>query len=196
VTSETYARVGQEPRYDTVIVMTISILSAVLVIAGLIYAAGTSSRHKAALAAAGCEPNLSPSGLACTTARMLTDRYMTIATPVVQQLNTDMAAYTASYKHNLPAAKAALLAEVTVEKAFGTNLARFPFPPAVAPIAKTLIQANRARAELTAEQASSASLTRLRSFNVRVKAADAAVTTEMRLVHKALATPPTPSQEP
>ena len=63
--SETYARGGyaaEETTAGGVILMAISFLAAVLVLAGLVYAAGTGERHKAALAAAGCEPNLSPSG--------------------------------------------------------------------------------------------------------------------------------------
>ena len=69
---ETYARGGQEQTTaGSVILVAISLLTAFLVIAGLGYAAGTGGRHKAALAAAGCEPNLSPSGLQCTTWRVI-----------------------------------------------------------------------------------------------------------------------------
>jgi hypothetical protein len=196
LTSETYTNSGQERPADGVIVVVISLLAAVLVIAGLIYAAGTGARHKSALAAAGCEPNLSPSGLQCTTVQALASQYMTITTPAIQQLNTDVAAYTANQRHHLAAAKAALTAEVTAENAFDTSLARFQFPPTVAPIATALIKADHARAELTAEQARSSSLTQLRSFNHRVAVASAAVETEMNLIRKALDLRPTASQEP
>jgi hypothetical protein len=179
-----------------VIVVLASLLSAVLVIAGLIYATGTGERHRAALTAAGCEPNLSPSGLPCTTVQMLTRRYLAITAPATQQLKTGMAAYAAGEGRALAAAEAALSAEVAVENAFDTSLARFPFPPAVAPIAKALIQAEGARAALTAQQARAPSLTRMRSFNHRVTAADVAVRTEMKLTLKALESRPTASQEP
>jgi hypothetical protein len=195
--SETYATVGPE---DTavggVIVIAMSILAAVLVIAGLAYATGTSARHKAALAAAQCEPNLSPSGLQCTTVAMLTSQYTAIMNPARQQLNTDAAAYTASEGHHLAAAESALIAIVAAERALDAKLASFPFSPAVARTAKALIQANQALATLTAEQARSSSLTQLRSFNARVGEASAAVQTEMTLVRKALAAPPTANQEP
>ena len=195
--SETYGIGGQEQTsVGGVILGAISFLAAFLVIAGLVYAMGTGERHQAALAAAGCEPNLSPSGVQCTTTQMLTSQYRAMMTPAIQQLNTDVAAYTATERHNLAAADAALKAEVTSEHAFDTSLATFPFPPTIAPIAKALVQANQARAELTAEQARSSSLTQLRSFNHRVKAASAAVQTEMTLLRKALDTPPTASQEP
>jgi hypothetical protein len=195
--SVTSARGGYDQmRADTVIVVAVSVLAAVLVIAGLVYAAGTGARHRAALAAAGCEPNLSRSGLQCTTAQMLVSQYMTITTPSVQQLNADVSAYTANERHHLAAAEAALRAEVMAENAFAASLARFPFPPAIAGIARELIAADHACGELTAEQARSSSLTQLRSFNKRVRAASAAVQTDMNLVRKALAPPPTANQEP
>jgi hypothetical protein len=189
--SEAYATDAQEQTTaGGVIIVVSSVLAALLVIAGLIYASGTGARHEAALAAASCEPNLSPSGLPCTTAQMVASEYMAIMTPATQQLNTDMAAYTASEKHNLAGAEAALTAEVTSERAFDTSLAAITFPPAIAPIAKALIRANQARAELTAEQARSSTLTRLRSFNPRVRVASAAVQTEMKLIRQALDSPP------
>jgi hypothetical protein len=195
--SETYATVGQE---DTtvggVIVIAMSILAAVLVIAGLAYAAGTGGRHKAALAAAECEPNLSPSGLQCTTVQMLTSQYTAIMNPAMQQLNTDAAAYAASQRRHLAAAESALTAIVAAEHALDSKLAGFPFPPAVAPTAKALVYANQALATLTAEQARSSSLAQLRSFNPRVDAASAAAQTQMKLLHQALAVPPTVGQEP
>jgi hypothetical protein len=175
--------------------VAVSVLSAVLVAAGLLYAAGTGERHKAALAAAGCEPNLSPSGEDCTTVAMLVGRYKTMTTPAAQQLTADAAAYAASEGHSLPRARAALTAEVTVEKALGGRLARFPFPPAVAPLAKALIQANDDCAQLTARQARSSSLRQARSFNSRVKVARAVVRSKLRLVRRALGSPPTTSQE-
>jgi hypothetical protein len=195
--SETYAKGGQEQATAGIAILLIAgFLAAALLIAGLAYAAGTGGRHRAALAAAGCEPNLSTSGLQCTTYQVLTSQYMATVTPAIQQLTTDAAAYTASGKRHLAAAEAALTAEVTSEQALGTKLAAFPFPPAAAPTANALAQANQALAKLTAEQARSSSLTQLRSFNQRVEAASAAVQTEMTLTRKALDTPPTANQEP
>jgi hypothetical protein len=178
-----------------IILVATSSLAALLLIAALIYSAGIGQRQLAALAAADCEPNLSPSGLQCTTTvQMLTGEYMAIMTPASQQLSTDVSAYTANERDNLAAAKAALAAEVTSEGAFDTSMANFPFPPAVVPPAKALIKADQALATLTAEQAGSSSLTRLRSFDHRAQIATAAVQTELKLLSKALAVPPTPSQ--
>lgn len=192
-----YATGGQNStRTGGFILGAVALLSALLVILGLYYAAGDRERHKVALAAAECEPNLLSINVGCTTVQMLNSRYKSIANPVVQQVNADAAAYGANERRNLTAAEAALRAMVTVENGFGTSLARFPFPPAVAPMAKTLIQANQAGAKLIAEQARSSSLPQLRSFNHRVKAAGAAVQTDMKLLSKALESRPTPNQEP
>jgi hypothetical protein len=179
-----------------VILMAISFLAAVLVLAGLFYATGTSARHKAALAAAECEPNLSPSGLQCTTVQMLNSQYTAVVTPALLQLNIDEAAYTANEKRDLATAEVALKAEMTSEQALDARLASFPFPPAVSPVVKALIQANQARVKLTAEQARSSSLAQLRSFNQQINVASAAVQVKMKLLREALDSRPTADQEP
>jgi hypothetical protein len=192
--SETQVRGGQDQTAAGAVILVVSsALAALLVIAGLIYATGTGQRHAAALAAAGCEPGLSPSGLQCTTQHMLTSQYLRILNPASQQVNADMAAYTASERHDLAASEAALAAEVASEKAFGSSLAGIEFPPAIAPIAKALVQADQGLVKLTAEQARSATLTQLRSFNHRVQVASAAVATKMKLILKALHSPPSAS---
>jgi hypothetical protein len=189
--TETHARGRQEQTTaGAVILMVSSCLAAALVIAGLVYAAGTGGRHHAALAAAGCEPGLSPSGLQCTTAQVLTSQYLAILTPASQQINADQAAYTAGERDDLAAAEAALTAEAAAEHAFDASLADIDFPPAVTPVANALIQADQALARLVAEQARSFSLTQLRSFNHRVQVAGAAVQAERELILKALDSPP------
>ncbi len=223
--SSTYARRGQEDtRAGKVILVFVSCLSAVLVIAGLIYATGIGARHKAALAAGGCEPDLSPSGLQCTTYWMEGRKWDAITTPASKQLNADTAAYHANERHNLIAAEAALTAEVATEQALGnslaattftpqnrardialtTNAASFGnpvplaaiiFTPQITVMADALIQDIRTLAKLTAEQARSSSLTQLRSFNGPVQAATAAAQTELKLVAKAIAVRPTANQE-
>lgn len=189
--SATYASASRdETAAGRIILMVSSSLAAVLVIAGLIYAAGTGARHEAALAAAGCEPGLSPSGLQCTTQAMLTSQYMAIEIPASQQLNADMAAYTATERRHLAAAEAALSAEATTQTTFDASLAAIKFPPAITPVARTLILAGQARVALLDEQAKASSLTRLRSFNHRAQAASATVQKDMELVRAAIATRP------
>jgi hypothetical protein len=140
-------------------------------------------------------------------------------TPATQQLNTQIAAYAVNERRDLPAAEAALTAEVTSVNAFDTSLAAVTFTPQnratadeliqnatsnatpvpldaaiftpqVTVVADALIQANQALAKLLAEQAQSSSLARMRSFNRRVKVARAAVQTDMKLIVKALDSPP------
>jgi hypothetical protein len=197
--SETYARRSQDPtNTGGFMVAAISLLAAILVIAGLVYATGIGARRRALLAAGDCAPvaSLVVTGLDCTTEQQLAGRYTKITTPAIQQLNTDVADYTANERHSLTAAEAALRAEVTSADAFDASLARFPFPPAAAPVAKVLIQAIHARVRVTVEQERSSSLAQLRSFNDRVKRAGIAVQTEMKLVRKALYARPTANQEP
>ena len=190
MTSETHAEgSGRHPTSGGIMIMASSCLSALLLIAAIIYALGTSGREQAALAAAGCEPTLTPPMQQCTTQPILASQYLAVITPATQQLNTDAAAYAASEGDHLAVAEAALKAEVTSERALDASLTAFAFPPAIAPLARALVSANRARATLTAEQARSSSLSRMRSFDRRVQLADAAVQTEMTLVRTAVDAP-------
>jgi hypothetical protein len=188
LTSETHAE-GSRRHPTSGGIMTSSCLSALLLIAAIIYALGTSGREQAALAAAGCEPTLTPPMQQCTTQPILASQYLAVITPATQQLNTDAAAYAASEGDHLAVAEAALKAEVTSERALDASLTAFAFPPAIAPLARALINANQARATLTAEQARSSSLSRMRSFDHRVELADAAVQNEMKLVRAAVDAP-------
>ena len=194
MTSATYAQGSRrQPTAGGIMIMISSGLSALLLIAAIIYALGIGGREQAALAAAGCEPTLTPPMQQCTTQPILASQYLAVITPATQQLNTDAAAYAASEGDHLAVAEAALKAEVTSERALDANLTAFAFPPAIKPLARALISANQARATLTAEQARSSSLSRMRSFDHQVQLADAAVQTEMRLVRNAVDTPlPTP----
>ena len=197
--SATYARRSREStKAPGFVLAAISLLAAILVIAGLIYATGIGARRKALLAAGDCAPvpSLVVTGLDCTTEQQLASQYTKITIPAIQQLNADVAAYTANERHDRAAAEAALRAEATSANAFDTSLAKFPFPSVVAPMARALIQAIHTRVKLTVEQAGSSSLARMRSFNERVNRAGAAIQTEMKLVRKALYTRPTANQEP
>ena len=192
----TYASDRQRTTGGGFIIVVISFLSAVVVLMGFWYATGTSERKKLGLAAAGCEPNRSPSGLRCTTYQTVAQQYTKITTQDIQQLNADVAAYTANEGNDLTAAETALTAEVKEANALDTSLVQFPFPPVVAPQATALMQATQASVKLIAEQARSTSLIQLQSFNNQVAAANAAVQTDMTLVGKDLSKSPTAKQEP
>ena len=212
-----YAREGTE-RTGGVILAAVSCLSAVLVIAGLIYATGTGPRHNAAVLAAGCEPSLFISGLPCVTQQMVISQYEATVNPAIKQLTADTAAYHINENRHLVAAEAALTAEVSTEQALDSSLAAMTFTPQnmananalntnaasngnnmpsgaitftprMTVVANALIQADQALEKLTSEQAQSTSLTKLRSFNPRAEALGAAVQTEMKLLRQAVNAP-------
>jgi len=188
--SEAYAAGGQDDTgLGRLIIMTVSLVSAVLVIAGLIYATGTHARSAAAAAALGCEPGLTSEAHDCITQPALASEYAAILNPATQQESVDVAAYTSSEGNNLAAAKAALTAEAMSEHTFDAGLAGIQFPAAVTPLAQAVIQANQARAALIGKQAQSTSLTQLRSFNQQVKVANTTVEKDMSLLLTAINTP-------
>ena len=223
--SETYADDYEREPVGGFIVVAISILSAVLVLAGLFYAAGAHARTKSALAVNNCEPSMSPSGLPCNSQQMVIGEYNGIVNPASKLLATDMAAYSINERHHLAAAEAALTSEVATEQALDKSLAAIAYTsqnyanainlitiafdsggstpgaailltPQATVIANAAVRDNQALATLTTEQARSKSLTQLRSFNTRVEADTVAVQAEMKLIGKTLATPITAAQEP
>jgi hypothetical protein len=190
-------RTGAEhTRAGGVIVALLSLLCTFLVLWGLYYASGTGERHRVALAASGCEPNLSPDTNTCTTVFMLNNQYRRLVNPAIQQVNTAMADYAANETQSLAAAEAALRAAATTENAFHKSLTQFRFPPSVAPMATKLMQAVHAQASLSEKQALSSSLTRMRSFDGRIDAAATSVRADLTLVRKALEKPVTVNEEP
>jgi hypothetical protein len=223
--SETYADDYERETVGGFLVVAISILSGILVLAGLFYATGTSARHKTALAVNNCEPSMSPSGIPCNTQQMVISEYNGIVNPASKLLAANMAAYNVNERHHLAAAEAALTSEVATERALDNSLAAVAYTPQnyanainlitiafdsggstpgaailLSPqatvIANAAVRDNQALATLTAQQARSTSLTQLRSFNTRVEADTAAVQAEMKLIGKTLATPITAAQEP
>jgi hypothetical protein len=223
--SETYADDYEREPVGGFIVVAISILSAILVLAGLFYATGAGARNKTALAVNNCEPSMSPSGLPCNSQQMVIGEYNGIVNPASKLLATDMAAYSVNERHHLAAAEAALTSEVATEQALDTSLAAVAYTsqnyanainlitiafdsggstpgaailltPQATVIANAAVRDNQALATLTTEQARSKSLTQLRSFNSRVEADTAAVQAEMKLIGKTLATPISAAQEP
>jgi hypothetical protein len=223
--SETYVDDYEPETVGGFLVVAISILAGILVLAGLLYATGTSARHKSALAVNNCEPSMSPSGIPCNTQQMVISEYNGIVNPASKLLAADMAAYNVNERNHLAAAEAALTSEVATEQALDNSLAAVAYTPQnyanainlitvaftsggstpgaailLSPqatvIANAAVRDDQALAKLTAQQARSTSLTQLRSFNTRVEADTAAVQAEMKLIGKTLAAPITAAQEP
>jgi hypothetical protein len=180
---------GQPETLGRAILVIVSGLSAVLVIAGLIYASGTGARMEANLFQQGCEPGLSSNAQACTTQPQLAAEYKAVLDPAAQQMSVATTAYTANETRDLAAAKAALTSQVTTEQAFDTSLAGITFPPAMTPIAQGVIRADEALATLTAKQATAATIAKMRAYNHRVQVATVAVETRMDLLLKAVDAP-------
>ena len=158
--------------------MTASLVAAVLVVLAVVYAAAP--RQSGAAAPAGADAKRTA----------LAHRYLAIADPANHRLEVANDGYKRDERGNLAAAAADLRAEVATETLFDTQLAAIPFPPAIASVARALIQANQRRVGLTARQARSTSLTQLGSFDQRHQAGDAAVEVQVRLIRKALHLPP------
>jgi hypothetical protein len=216
----------EDTRSGGVILGVVSSLTAILVLAGLIYALGTGGRNQRALAAADCEPTLTINGLPCIDQRMENRKFEHTVNPSIRQLTREAAAYTADESHNLGAAEAVLAQEVTTETAFEQNLtavmytavtrARFVadlttavshgqlFPPPFSQIftpqvtvkAEVLVRDIEAVAKLTAKQARSSSLRHMRSFNAAQRALAAVVLNEVKAIHNFIEVPILPNQEP
>jgi len=223
--SETYADDYEPETFGGFIVVAISILSGILVLAGLFYATGAHARNQTALAVNNCEPSMSPSGLPCNTQQMVIGEYNGIVNPAGKLLAADMAAYRTNEKRHLAAAEAALNSEVATEQALDNRLTAIAYTsqnyanainlitiafdtgantpgaailltPRATAIANTAMRDNQALAKLTAQQAQSKTLAQLRSFNTRVAADTTTVQAEMKLIGKTLAAPITAAQEP
>jgi hypothetical protein len=223
--SETYADDYEPETFGGFIVVALSILSGILVLAGLFYATGAHARNQTALAVNNCEPSMSPSGLPCNSQQMVIGEYNGIVNPASKLLAADMAAYKVNEGRHLAAAEAALNSEVATEQALDNRLTAIAYTsqnyanainlitiafdtgantpgaailltPQATAIANTAVRDNQALAKLTAQQAQSKTLAQLRSFNTRVAADTTTVQAEMKLIGKTLAAPITAAQEP
>jgi hypothetical protein len=197
------------------ILMIVSPICALLVFLGLIYFAGASGRHTAAVNTSGCVVSLYISSLPCITQPMLVSQYDTTVAPAGKLLSADMAAYVANERHNLEAAEAALTAEAATEQSLNNNLnlvtftaanrattlaeitnaasnggtiplTAVTFTPQMTVIVNTLMRDDTASAALADEQAKSASFTKMRTFDRRSEAALDAVQAEMKALLQAV----------
>jgi hypothetical protein len=166
--------------------VTASVIATVLVVLAVLalFAPRPKDSTSSAPAAAPAAPALSPSAA----------KYLQTADAANHRLQVANDSYKKDEFTNLAAAKADLRSEVATENLFDQQLAQIPFPLSDASIVRALILANQQRAALTARQARTFSLARLRSFDTRHGATDAAVEVQVRLLRKALhLAPPTTS---
>jgi len=183
LTSSRYGRAPDTaettPWLGAFLLVAFSILAAVALVLSLLYAADFGGWRDSPQAAAASPPKPSP----------LARSYLAIAGPANHQLDVDVDAFTRNESGDLAAARSDLRAEAATARAFDKSLAGIKFPPAIAAVARALIQANQSRARLISRQARSTTLRSMRSFNGRHRAADAAVEVQVRLIRQALHLP-------
>jgi hypothetical protein len=174
--SETYGDDAREHQFaGGFLIWTVSLVAAVAVVLSLY----------AWISPPGQVPTPPPAHHVIT----LAGRYLAITGPADRQLNAEEKSFLASERSNLVAAESDLLAEVTTIQFYDERLAALTFPAAITVTVRALIRADQSRTSLLARQARSASLRRLRSFDGRVQAANAAVAAEANLLSKALHAP-------
>ncbi|HET7016375.1 MAG TPA: hypothetical protein VFI65_20810 [Streptosporangiaceae bacterium] len=164
----------------------------------------------AVLAVAGCgtqKPSASHSGHASQTGhkwaladpsptatsetkKRLAAAYIAIARPANRRLEKANDSYEENEHDNFVIAKRDLRDEVATEREFDKRLLRIDFPANIAEIAWDLVQANSHRIALTERQSHTVTIAKLRAFDKRHKAADAAVEVQVRIIRHELGLPP------
>jgi hypothetical protein len=124
------------------------------------------------------------------TRNRLAAAYLAIALPANRRLDKENDSYKDSEHDNFVIAKRDLRGEAATERNFDGKLMKIDFPAEVAEIAWTLVQVNNRRIALTERQSHAATLAKLRSFDRRHKAADAAVEVQVRIIRQDLGLPP------
>jgi hypothetical protein len=115
--------------------------------------------------------------------------YTNLATPADDALTPQIDAYNVSQHHNLAAAKRDLSEEAKTEASFDNQLGEITFPPGPDPHVDLLIAADQKRIKLIRVQLQAKTLRRLRSFDARIQAADAAVEVQVGIIRKDLGLP-------
>lgn len=148
--------------------------------------AGTaSSSAGTASSSAGTATALSPA-----TRRALAAKYLAVAHPANDSLDTENDGYGDAEHDHLAAARKDLLDEVATEARFDAQLLAITFPAAVEQQVQALVSANKVRIQLTQRQARATTLASLRAFDSQHKASDAAVEVPVREIRRLLGLPP------
>lgn len=115
--------------------------------------------------------------------------YTSVADPANEALSGEINAFTVNQVHSLPAAKAALASEMKTEAAFDNQLGTVTFPGAADTVADALIAADQNRIKVIKQQADAPTLKKLRAFNTKVEAADAAIEAKAKSIRQDLGLP-------
>jgi hypothetical protein len=122
--------------------------------------------------------------------KRLAAAYMAIALPANRRLDKENDSYNDDEHDNFVIAKRDLRGETATERRFDAKLLKIDFSADVAEVAWDLVQVNNHRIALTERQSRSATITKLRAFDKRHKAADAAVEVQVRIIRTDLGLPP------
>ena len=115
--------------------------------------------------------------------------YTNLAVPADQALTADIGGYSLNQHSNLAAAKLYLSKQVQAETSFDNQLGEITFPPAPDPHVDLLIAADQKRIKLIRLQMQAKTLRKLRSFNARDLAANAAVEAQVTIIRRDLGLP-------
>lgn len=165
-------------------------VSALMVLAGGCAAGGPAVAGSAGRPMSPSSLRPAASAVSAAQLKALAARYLAIAVPANRRLDTEVDGYTDDERDDLGAAEADLRAEAATERLFDQHLTEIPFPPGIAEMVQALVRVNQVRATLADQQARSASIAELLSFNSQHRAFDAAVEVEVRLIRRALSLPP------
>jgi hypothetical protein len=120
----------------------------------------------------------------------LASQYLRIADAGNDRLEDDIDGLSGRDRDRLAASEADLRDASATEKLFDRRVLGIRFPPALEKIAEALSAANQSRAALTADAATSRTLTHLQRFEAQISAANTQVETQVRLLRAALHLPP------
>jgi hypothetical protein len=116
-------------------------------------------------------------------------QYLAIAQAGNHHLETDFDGLRASHI-DLATAAAYLRDAAATERLFDRRLLTLALPPAMETIARLLVTANEARAQLTVQAAEAPSLPQLRGYEPRLTAANGPVEEAVRVIRSMLGLPP------
>ncbi|HTS96793.1 MAG TPA: hypothetical protein VMI33_09235 [Streptosporangiaceae bacterium] len=119
----------------------------------------------------------------------ITSLYTNLADPADHALTAEVDGYALDEHHNLAAAKLDLSKVVKTQASFDNQLGEITFPPAPDPHVDLLIAADQKRIKLFKLQMQATTLRKLRAFDARDEAANAAVEEQVRIIRQDLGLP-------
>jgi hypothetical protein len=152
--------------------------------------AGCGTTSGSASAGRTSPPAAAPAVLSAATRTALAAKYLAIAEPANDRLDTENDGYGDAEHDNPAQAHQDLLAEAATEARFDARLLAIRFPAVLEQQVRALVRANERRIQLTQRQAGATTLAGLRAFDGQHKASDNAVEVPVRAIRRLLGLPP------